>query len=90
MAVPPPTTPQRDTRRVAGGDISTSRLLSNEQCLPLHEKSTLAIHSSTGRIWGEPLPPLAQVRGDQPCAGKGSGCGVEKGWLQISFLQRRL
>jgi hypothetical protein len=23
----------------------------------------------TWRIWGEPLPPSAQVRGDQPCAG---------------------
>jgi hypothetical protein len=34
---------------------------------------------------GEPLPPPAQVRGDQ-CAGTGGGCGVEKGWLRISLF----
>jgi hypothetical protein len=26
------------------------------------------------------------VRGDQPCAGNGSSCGVDKGWLQISLF----
>jgi hypothetical protein len=57
-------------RRVAGGG-----------CLPLQEKVARALHYSTWRIRGEPLPPPAQVRGDQPCAGTGGGCGVEKGWL---------
>jgi hypothetical protein len=38
----------------------------------------LALHYSTWRIWDEPLPPPAQVRGDQPCAGTSGGCGVEK------------
>jgi TPR repeat protein len=71
-------------RRVASGGSTTSRWLSNEGCLPLREKATLVIHSLTWRIWGEPLPHLAQVRGDQPCAGTGGGCGVEKGWLRIS------
>jgi hypothetical protein len=66
-------------RRVAGGGSTTSRWLSNEGCLPLHEKAALAIHSSTWRIWGEPLPPPAHVRGDQPCAGNDGGCSVEKG-----------
>jgi hypothetical protein len=45
-----------------------------------------ALHYSTWHIWGEPLPPPAQVRGDQPCAGTGNGCGVEKGWLLISLF----
>jgi hypothetical protein len=45
-----------------------------------------ALHYSTWRIWGEPLQPPAQVRGDQPCAGTGGGCGVEKWWLQISLF----
>jgi hypothetical protein len=65
-------------RRVASGSSTTSRWLSNEGCLPLREKAALATHSSTWRIWGEPLPPPAQVRGDQPCAGTGGGCGVKK------------
>jgi hypothetical protein len=56
-------------RRVAGGSSTTSRWLSNEGCLPLREKAVRAIHYMTWRIWGEPLPPSAQVRGDQPCAG---------------------
>jgi TPR repeat protein len=51
-------------RRVASGGSTTSRWLSNEGCLPLREKAACAIHTSTWRIWGEPLPPLAQVRGD--------------------------
>jgi hypothetical protein len=68
-------------RRVTGGSSTMSRWLSNEGCQPLREKATLAIYSSTWRIWGEPLPPPAQVRGDQPCADNGGGCGVEKGWL---------
>jgi hypothetical protein len=83
-------TAKRYMRRVAGGGSTTSRWLSNEGCLPLCEKATHAIHSSTWRIWGEPLPPLAEVRGDQPCAGNDDGCGEDKGWLGISVLQRRL
>jgi hypothetical protein len=74
-------------RRVAGsGSMMSSRWLSNEGCLPLREKGARALHYSTWRIWGEPLLPPAQVRGDQPCAGTGSGCGVEKGWLRISLF----
>jgi hypothetical protein len=65
-------------RVVGGGSTTSSRWLSNEGCLPLREKATRALHHSTWRIWGEPLPPPAQVRGDQPCAGNGGGCGVEK------------
>jgi hypothetical protein len=43
-------------RRVAGGGSTTSsRWLSNEGCLPLHEKAARALHYSTWRIWGEPL-----------------------------------
>jgi hypothetical protein len=70
-------TAKRYMRRVAGGGSTTSRCLSNEGCLPLHEKVARAIHSSTWRIWGEPLSPSAQVHGD---------CGVEKGWLRISLF----
>jgi hypothetical protein len=73
-------------RRVAGGGSTTSRWLSSDGCLPLREKAALAIHYSTWHIWGEPLPPPAQVRGDQLCAGAGGGCGVEKGWLRISLF----
>jgi hypothetical protein len=73
-------------RRVEGGGSTTSRWLSNEGCLPLREKSALAIHYSTLRIWGEPLRPSVQVRGDQLCASTGGGCGVEKGWLRISMF----
>jgi hypothetical protein len=73
-------------RRVAGGGNTTlPRWLSNEGCLPLREKAARALHYSTWRIWGEPLPPLAQVRGDL-CAGTGGGYGVEKGWLRISLF----
>jgi hypothetical protein len=69
-------------RRVAGGGSTTSsRWLSNKGCLPLREKAARVLHYLTWRIWGEPLLPPAQVRGDQLCAGIGSGCGVEKGWL---------
>jgi hypothetical protein len=73
-------------RWVAGGGSTTPRWLSNEGSLPLREKAMRALHYSTWRIWGEPLPPPAQVRGDQPCAGTGSGCGLEKGWLRISLF----
>jgi hypothetical protein len=73
-------------RWVAGGGSATSRWLSNEGCLPLCEKVTRAIHSSTWYIWGEPLPPPTQVRGDQPCAGNDGCCGVDKGWLRISLF----
>jgi hypothetical protein len=44
-------------RRVTSGGSTTSRWLSNEGCLPLREKATRALHYSTWRIWGEPLPP---------------------------------
>jgi hypothetical protein len=46
-------------RRVAGSGSTTSRWLSNEGCLPLREKVARALHYSTWRIWGEPLPPSA-------------------------------
>jgi hypothetical protein len=66
--------------RVAGGGSTTSsKRLSNEGCLPLCEMAVCALHYSTWRIWGEPLLPSAQVRGDQPCAGTSGGCGVKKG-----------
>jgi hypothetical protein len=47
--------------------------------MPLCENDAHAIHSSTWRIWGEPLPAPAQVRGDQPCVGNDNSCGVDKG-----------
>jgi hypothetical protein len=50
-------------RQVVGGGSTTSRWLSNEGWLLLREKAARAIHSSTWRIWGEPLPPPAQVCG---------------------------
>jgi hypothetical protein len=40
-------TAKRFMRRAASGDSTTSRWLSNEGCLPLHEKVARAIHSST-------------------------------------------
>jgi hypothetical protein len=88
MAVPAPTKPRRGyMRRVAGGDSTTSsRWLSNECCLPLCKKATRVLHYSTWRIWGEPMPPSAQVRGDQSWAGTSGSCGVEKGWLRISLF----
>jgi hypothetical protein len=73
-------------RRVAGGSSTTSRWLSNEGCLRLCEKAARAIYSSTWRIWGEPLLPPTQVRGDQPCVGNSGCCGVDKGWLRISLF----
>jgi hypothetical protein len=73
-------------RQVAGGDSTMLRWLSNEGCLPLREKAARALHYSTWRIWSEPLPSPAQVRGNQPCAGNDGGCGVEKGWLRISLF----
>jgi hypothetical protein len=80
------TTAKGYMRRVMGsGSKMSSRWLSNEGCLPLREKAAHALHYSTWRIWGEPLPPPAQVRGDQ-CAGTGGGCDVEKGWLRISLF----
>jgi hypothetical protein len=51
-------------RRVTGGGNKTLRWLSNEGRLPLREKVVRVIHYSTWRIWGEPLPPPTQVRGD--------------------------
>jgi hypothetical protein len=74
-------------RRVAGGgSMTSSRWLSNEGCLPLREKVARGLHYWTWRIWGEPLPPPAQVRGDQLCTGTGGSCDVEKGWLRISLF----
>jgi hypothetical protein len=74
-------------RRVeGGGSTMSSRWLRNKGCLPLRKKAARALHYSTWRIWDEPLPPPAQVRGDQPFAGTGGGCGVEKGWLRISLF----
>jgi hypothetical protein len=73
-------------RRVAGGSSTASRWLSNEGYLTLCEKAARVLHYSTRRIWSEPLPPSAQVHGNQLCAGNGGGCGVEKGWLQISLF----
>jgi hypothetical protein len=77
---------KRYIRRVAGGGSTTSRWLSNEGCLPLREKAACVIHSSTCRISGEPLPPPAQVRGDQSCARNRGCCGVDKRWLRISLF----
>jgi hypothetical protein len=65
-------------RWVAGGGSTMSSWLSSEGCLPLREKAASALHYSTWCIWGEPLPPPAQVRGDQLCTGTGGGYGVEK------------
>jgi hypothetical protein len=73
-------------RLVVGGGSTTSRWLSNEGCLPLREKAARALHYSTWRIWGEPLPPPAQVCGDQPCACNSGGYDVERGWLRISLF----
>jgi hypothetical protein len=44
------------------------------------------IHSSTWRIWGEPLPPLAQVCGDQSCTVNSGSGSVDKGRLGISLF----
>jgi hypothetical protein len=79
-------TTKRYMRRVVGGGSTMSRWLTNEGCLPLHEKAARSIYSSTWRIWSEPLPPPAQVCNDQTCAGNDGGCGVDKGWLQISLF----
>jgi hypothetical protein len=46
-------------RLVAIGGSTTSRWPSNEGCPPLREKAARALHYSTWRIWGEPLPPPA-------------------------------
>jgi hypothetical protein len=51
-------------RKIAGGGNTTSRWLSNEGCRRLREKAARVSHSSTWHIWGEPLPPPAQVCGD--------------------------
>jgi hypothetical protein len=73
-------------RRVAGIGSTTSRWLSYKGCLPLREKATHAIHSSIWSIWGEPLLPPAQVRGNQPCGDNGGGCDVDKERLRISLF----
>jgi hypothetical protein len=79
---------KRYMRWVVGGDSTTSRWMSNKGCLPLREKAKRVIHYSTWRIWGEPLPPPAQVRDDRPCAGNGGDCDVDKGWIGISLFCR--
>jgi hypothetical protein len=76
-------------RLVVGGGSTTLRWLSNEGCLPLREKVTRALHYSTWRILDEPLPPPAQVRGNQPYTGNDGGCGMEKGWLRISLFSSK-
>jgi hypothetical protein len=53
-------------RVVGGGSTMSSRWLSNKGCLSLLKKAAHALHFSTWRIWGEPLPPPILVRGDQP------------------------
>ena len=78
-------TAKRYMRRVAGDGGTTTRV-SNEGYVPLRKKAVKAIWRTTWRIWGEPLPPPAQVRGDQPCAGNSGGCGMDKGWLGISLF----
>ena len=75
-------TAKRYMRRVAGGG-GTTTWVSNEGCVPLRKKVAKAIWRTTWRIWGDPLPPPAQVRGDQPCAG--NGCGVDKGFEEIAL-----
>jgi hypothetical protein len=78
-------------RQVAGGGSTTSRWLSNEGCLPLREKAARVLHYSTWRIRGEPLPPSAQVRGDQPCTGQRRQLHRGKRMASnLSVLQRRL
>jgi hypothetical protein len=74
-------------RWVAGGGSTTSlRWLSNEECLPLREKATRAFNYSTWRIWGGPLPPPAQVHGDQLWHAPAAAAAWKKGWLQISLF----
>jgi hypothetical protein len=70
-------TAKRYMRRAAGGGSTTSRWQSNEGCLPLRKKAARAIHYSAWSIWGEPLPPPAQVHDDQPCAGNNDGYDVD-------------
>jgi hypothetical protein len=83
MAVLPPTTPRRVTwsrsRAAAVQRRRDGRV--TRGCLPLCEKAVCALYYSTWRIWGESLPPPTQ-----PCTGTGGGCGVERGWLQISLF----
>jgi hypothetical protein len=53
----------------------------------LREKAARVLHYLTWRIWGEPLPPLAQVHGDQ-CASTGEGCGMEKDDFEFLFCSK--
>jgi hypothetical protein len=79
-------TARRNMRWVTGGGSTMSRWLSNKGFQPLCEKAARAIHYSTWRIWGELLPPLAQVRGDQPCASNDGDYSVDKGCLGICLF----
>jgi hypothetical protein len=79
----PLTTPRRGTRGWRQYDVEmveqrgvSAFAWEGRTCAPLLDLAHL----------GEPLPPPAQVRGDQPCAGTGGGCGVEEGWLRISLF----
>jgi hypothetical protein len=53
-------TAKRYMKWVVGGGSTMSRWLRNDGCLPLRDKAARAIHSSTWRIGGEPLPPPAR------------------------------
>jgi hypothetical protein len=87
LVVPPPMTPWRGTWGGSRAVVVRRRRDGwATRGLPSREKAARALHYSTWRIWGEPLPPLAQLRGDQPCAGTGGGCGVDKRWLRISLF----
>jgi hypothetical protein len=81
-------TAKRYMRQVAGGDSTMSRWLSNKGCPPLCAKSARAIHSSTWRIWGEPLPPPTQVRGDQPCAGAAAAAWKKDDFKFLCFTTK--
>jgi hypothetical protein len=71
-------------RWVASGGTTMSRWLSNEGCLPLREKATRAIHSSTWRIWGG----MNHCRLRHRCAAirHAQATTTDKGWLQISLF----
>jgi hypothetical protein len=87
MVVPLPTTPWSGTWGESGAATVRRRDgWATRGCLFLREKAAHAIHSSTWHICGELLPPPAQLRGDQSCAGNDGCCGVDKGWLGISLF----
>ena len=60
-----------------------SRRLSNKGCRLCHEAAAKVIHETTW--WHKwPPPPLAQVRGDLPCAG--GDYDVPKGWEERTLF----